>query len=129
MDKIIIVDFSLLREEDFPFSDFSKEKIENCNNVISADGKLYINKNYKELAEIVVPIFNMLTRQSAKALKRFKDVNFRKYWQYDLTNFTDFIEQKLKEKNGEVEAAECLMYLLIPIELERRKIEKWYYEK
>lgn len=129
MDKIIIADFSLLKEEDFPFSDFSKEKKENCNNVISADGKLYINKNCKELAEIVVPIFNMLTRQSAKALKRFKDVNFRKYWQYDLTNFTDFLEQKLKEKNGEVEATECLMYLLIPIELERRKIEKWYYER
>ncbi len=129
MDKIIIADFSLLKEEDFPFYDFSKEKIEDYNNVISADGKLYINKNYKELAEIVVPIFNMLTRQSAKALKRFKDVNFRKYWRYDLTNFTDFLEQKLKEKNGEVEAVECLMYLLIPIELERRKIEKWYYEK
>ena len=120
--KVLVVDFSKLKEEDFPHVDFKDVNLQEEWALPAVDGKLYVNKNMIDAEQFLIPILEILMNNSYKDLKKFEKVYRRKYRNLSLNNLAEFMKN-----SDDKSIAEGVYYLLIPTERTRRFIERNYY--
>lgn len=120
--KVLVVDFSKLKEEDFPYVDFKSLNLEEQLALPVGNGQLYINKNLMASEQVLIPLLEILMNSSRKTLNRFERVYRKKYRGLTFDNLAEFIEN-----NNVQSIVEAIYYLLIPTERERRIVERNYY--
>lgn len=119
--KIIVTDFRGLDPEGFVHKNLTKEKIVNEIFLVSVDGKVFLNKS-DESSDILCRIFSLLMQESISSLKSYEKMAKRKYW------YIHNIEDVGFMKTGYDDKLKALARFLVPVEIERRKIERIYYE-
>lgn len=120
--KVLIVDFSKLKEEDFPHVSFRNLNFQDQWGLPARNGQLYINRNILDAIEFLLPILEVLMNDSYAALNRFERANRKKYRGLSFDSLTEFIES-----HDDKSIARAVYYLLIPMERTRRFIERNYY--
>lgn len=123
--KIVICDFRKLNHEDFkPLSGMNRKEFLESNMQCSVDGKLYIDSRV-EFCDFVSDVFESLMAETYYKLQQFQKqckaifpkIKTINDWERECENMSD------KEKTY------SFAMLCVPIEINRRRIEKAYYTK
>lgn len=120
--KVIICDFRKLDPKNFIPVGMTKEKIKESLMLCSTDGKMYFKKG-DPMAEWIADIFGLFVNETAANLNQYK-LMYGKHFP-KVKNIED-IEQIPADDPDRVHA---LAVVLVPVELNRRKIEAAYYGK
>lgn len=120
--RVLVVDFSKLKEEDFPYVNFDDMNLQDQWTLSAPTGQLFVNKNVMDAEQFLIPILEILMNHSYKDLKKFERVYRKKYRNLSFDNLESFIKDK-----DDQSIAEAIYYLLIPAERTRRFIERNYY--
>lgn len=120
--KVLVTDFSKLREEDFPYVNFKTLNLEEQLALPARNGQLYVNKNLMASEQVLIPLLEILMNSPRKTLNKFERMYRKKYRGLTFDNLAEFIEN-----NDEQSIVEGIYYLLIPVERTRRFVERSYY--
>ena len=120
--KIVICDFKSLNPVDFlPLHNFSKKEMSKELCLISPCGNLYINSRIDGY-DFLAGVFEIIIQESKYTLDQFCKMFKQKYSKITFANIADM--------NGtNEEKTQAFTLLCIPVELQRRKIEREYYSK
>ena len=124
--KLIVTDFkrlnlkNLLLIQDFTLEQFNKE-IATC----TVDGKIYVNASI-DGNEMVYGIFENFMTQDIKTLKGFQEIYKEKF--PHIQTFDDWSNWVTVAEDRQ-QIIFALAVLMVPVELQRRKIEANYYGK
>ena len=120
--KIIVIDFRKLHTEDFTkgYGEMSRRQLESNLFLVSPDGRIYINSKMPG-AQLAVDAFKILVNESKEWLLGYEAGLKAKY--PEIKDFDDCIAMKGTPK----ERGEAFYMLMIPVEIDRREVEKTYY--
>lgn len=123
--KLIVTDFRKLSPDDFFLYEFeSKKDFTEQMLLIAHDGKIYINKKEKGI-DLIVRIFESLMKQNRRTLREYKKELANRYPK--MKTFGEWSGMASRPDRDNNEVIQCLVKLLIPIEVKRREIERNYY--
>lgn len=118
--KIVLTGFDGLDPKDFPYADgLTEENIGEQPTLLSFDGKMYVNQDL-DTAEGLAVLYEILARNPQPVLDKWRRDSKKKFANVTFDNLGGAIQD-------ENERARALIYLLIPSEIARRKVEKAYY--
>jgi len=120
--KVLVVDFSKLKEEDFPYMDFKDVSLQEQWALPVISGQLYVNKCVMDAEQFLILILEILMNHSRRDLNKFERMYRKKYRNLSLNNLAEFMRN-----HDDKRIVEAVYYLLIPMERARRMIEKNYY--
>lgn len=120
--KLNVVDFRYLKPADFKpvynleKSDFVKETV-----IVSPEGYLYINSRIAGSA-FLADIFETLMVEKQYTLEQYQKICKQDYPDVTLENIADF-------DGSDSERTKIFAGLVVPVELQRRRMEKEYFSK
>lgn len=120
--KVVICDFRKLDPTNFVPPGMTKEKMKNSLLLCSTDGKMYFKKG-DPLAELIADVFDLLVNETVANLNQYKLMYGKLFPQ---VKKLEDIEHIPADDPNRIHA---LTVILVPVELNRRKIEAAYYGK
>lgn len=118
-DKIIVADLTRINQAIICADhDKSKRELRADEFICTCDGKIYINKKGL-FKDILVSIFNIISVAPRCDLEQLQKIYKEKFPEVKTVNDIEKVDYDLR--------FQALTYLLIPVELGRRDIEKAYY--
>lgn len=119
--KLIVVDFRNINPHDFaPLYKLSKDAVCQEMAMVAPNGSIYVNAA-KPGHKTIAGMFELFMAESVDTLKGYQVIYQKKYPK--IKTFDDWIYMK----GNASDRMYALAVLSVPIELERRKIEKSYY--
>lgn len=124
--KLVVTNFRKLDRDFFNhLEDMQKKHIVKESVIFTPDGRIFVN-NQGEFWNLFATIFEILMCEAKETLLEFQTVYKEKF--PDIKDFDDWMERKWEAKE-ETDRASALFMLMVPIEFQRRDIERGYYGK
>ena len=121
--KIRITNLKNLNPESFVKEGLTKENIGEQISLVSVDGTLYLNRD-NEYSEILAMVMEALMSASRYTLDQYRKMLRKKF--PDIKDFNDIT--KLQNAGNE-QIVQATAMLLVPFEIDRRRVEKLYYSR
>lgn len=125
--KLIATDFKKLNPKTFyPVHELTKEDLNKELVLCAPDGKMYFNTKRDEW-NLVLSVFEILVQERKDTLKELEKQTRKEF--PNIKNIDDWVKfaQSANTEAEREKAMRVLGALMIPIEFDRRKIEKHYY--
>lgn len=124
--KLVVTDFKRLDPKNLLLiQDFTLEQFNKAIAICTADGKIYVNVSI-EGNEMVYGIFENFMTQDIETLKGFQEIYKEKF--PHIQTFDDWSNWVTVAEDRQ-QIIFALATLMVPVELQRRKIEASYYGK
>lgn len=123
--KICICDFKRLDPDDFKtLYNFTKEELKDHIIIYSPDGRIFINSQ-DDSCELLTNIFENLMQNTQYTIEQYAK-RYRQQFK-DIKTFDDWGRWAATESDNE-KRIHALAMLLVPVEVNRRQLEKKYYK-
>lgn len=125
--KLIVTNFKKLNPRFFaPLQNFTRKELIKQFALCMPDGKIYVNAA-ERVCDLVSGVLEVLMQESRAALEEYEREYGKKY--PHIKNFDDWAAwmEKAQKEGQENDIMYAFAVLMVPIELNRRKIEKAYY--